>query len=306
MIKRIATRSWSTIYRCSETSFLVIRQGRAVLLERTMHREFEQTAVSEHLSNMSCAAWTTDKKFFLFSNTSGKCIICDATTFAMQDAFYLRHEPHGHHFIGLQNEFLFLDRNGMLNCYDCNTKEVSYVLDQNNIMAIKLWNDKIHIFKNDTYYPINRTKTISSRRMKSVSLPIQIHDLPKSFLAGIWNRKTKDRYDNYIVAVNHVLVGEDYKPILSVLKNDSNLWEPILYLDRIESSRDRGYFCGCDIDFKRNLMAVVCSRAVFVIDIKTMNVLHEEPILYGSDICWVDNNSLLVAAWSGLYLMTIE
>ena len=127
MMKQIAKNTWFSIQRYDETTFMTIRSGHAVLLARTEQGAFTQIAVSAHLSNMSNAVWTTDKKYILLSNTSGKCLLCDGKTFAVLDTFYLHYEPFGNHFIGLRDRFLLIDRNARLCCYDCAAKEIFYV-----------------------------------------------------------------------------------------------------------------------------------------------------------------------------------
>lgn len=305
MLTQLTKREWYELYRYDASTYLAIRQGRAVLLEQSADGTLCQTAISEHLSNMACAAWTTNKEFFLFANTSGKCQICDGHTFAVLDTIYLRYEPHSYTFVGLKDQFLFVDRNCRLNCYDCSTKAVTYVSDYKDIIAIRLWNQQLHIFKNDAYRPISKTKTIPKRDTSSLDLPIVVHDVPERLFLGLIHGKCKDRYGKKLVSFEYIPDGQGFREALAVLNPATDTWETLLYISRIES-KNCGYFCGCDIDFQRGLLAVIFSRLAVVVDLKTMNILQKQPIQYGSDILWMDDDRLLLATWNGLFLMTLE
>ena len=98
--------------------------------------------------------------------------------------------------------------------------------------------------------------------------------------------------------------GQGFREALAVLSPATDTWETLLYISRIES-KNCGYFCGCDIDFQRGLLAVIFSRLAVVVDLKTMNILQKQPIQYGSDILWMDDDRLLLATWNGLFLMTL-
>ena len=305
MMKQIAKNTWFSIRRYDETTFMAIRSGRAVLLARTKQGDFMQIAVSEHLSNMSNAVWTTDKKYILLSNTSGKCLLCDGKTFAVLDTFYLHYEPFGNHFIGLRDRFLLIDRNARLCCYDCDTKEISYVSKQGSVVAIKQLRDEIHVFRSDDYVPTEGTKTLARRRMTTVDLPIRIHEGPISRFRGLWKRTAKARADDCIVAEDEVPRGKGFEPMLSVWDSACEGWEHLMPAYRYASLAQGGYFCGCDIDFERDLLAVIFSRAIYIIHMKTWEILQKEPVEYGADICWADDDTLLIATWTGLYVMAL-
>ena len=305
MMKQIAKNTWFSIQRYDETTFMTIRSGRAVLLARTKQGDFMQIAVSEHLSNMSNAVWTTDKKYILLSNTSGKCLLCDGKTFAVLDTFYLHYEPFGNHFIGLRDRFLLIDRNARLCCYDCDTKEISYVSKQGGVVAIKQLRDEIHVFRSDDYVPTEGTKTLARRKMTTVDLPIRIHEGPISRFRGLWNRSAKARADDCIVAEDEVPRGKGFEPMLSIWDFTREDWKHLMPAYRYASLLQNGYFCGCDIDFERDLLAVVFSGTVYIIDMKTWEILQKEPMEYCADICWADDDTLLIATWSGLYVMEL-
>ena len=305
MMKQIAKNTWFSIQRYDETTFMTIRSGHAVLLARTEQGAFTQIAVSAHLSNMSNAVWTTDKKYILLSNTSGKCLLCDGKTFAVLDTFYLHYIPSGNHFIGLRDRFLLIDRNARLCCYDCDTKEISYVSKQGSVVAIKQLRDEIHVFRSDDYVPTEGTKTLARRRMTTVDLPIRIHEGPISRFRGLWKRTAKARADDCIVAEDEVPRGKGFEPMLSVWDSACEGWEHLMPAYRYASLAQGGYFCGCDIDFERDLLAVIFSRAIYIIHMKTWEILQKEPVEYGADICWADDDTLLIATWSGLYVMAL-
>ena len=305
MMKQIAKNTWFSIQRYDETTFMTIRSGRAVLLARTKQGDFMQIAVSEHLSNMSNAVWTTDKKYILLSNTSGKCLLCDGKTFAVLDTFYLHYIPSGNHFIGLRDRFLLIDRNARLCCYDCDTKEISYVSKQGGVVAIKQLRDEIHVFRSDDYVPTEGTKTLARRRMTTLDLPIRVHEGPISRFRGLWKRTAKARADDCIVAEDEVPRGKGFEPMLSVWDFTCEGWKHLMPAYRYASLAQGGYFCGCDIDFERDLLAVIFSRAIYIIHMKTWEILQKEPVKYGADICWADNHTLLIATWSGLYVMEL-
>ena len=305
MMKQIAKNTWFSIQRYDETTFMTIRSGHAVLLARTEQGAFTQIAVSAHLSNMSNAVWTTDKKYILLSNTSGKCLLCDGKTFAVLDTFYLHYIPSGNHFIGLRDRFLLIDRNARLCCYDCDTKEISYVSKQGSVVAIKQLRDEIHVFRSDDYVPTEGTKTLARRRMTTVDLPIRIHEGPISRFRGLWKRTAKARADDCIVAEDEVPRGKGFEPMLSVWDSACEGWEHLMPAYRYASLAQGGYFCGCDIDFERDLLAVIFSRAIYIIHMKTWEILQKEPVEYGADICWADDDTLLIATWTGLYVMAL-
>ena len=305
MMKQIAKNTWFRIRRYDETTFMTIRSGRAVLLARTKQGDFMQIAVSEHLSNMSNAVWTTDKKYILLSNTSGKCLLCDGKTFAVLDTFYLHYEPFGNHFIGLLDRFLLIDRNARLCCYDCAAKEIFYVSKQGGVIAIKRLQDEIHVFRSDGYVPVEGTKTLARRRMTTVDLPIRVHEGPFSRFWGLRKRTAKARADDCIVAEDKVPRGKGFEPMLSVWDFTCEGWKHLMPAYRYASLLQNGYFCGCDIDFERDLLAVVFSGTVYIIDMKTWEILQKEPMKYCADICWADDDTLLIATWSGLYVMEL-
>ena len=298
MMKQIAKNTWFSIRRYDETTFMAIRSGRAVLLARTKQGDFMQIAVSEHLSNMSDAVWTTDKKYILLSNTSGKCLLCDGKTFAVLDTFYLHYEPFGNHFIGLQDRFLLVDRNARLCCYDCDTKEISYVSKQGGVVAIKLLHDEIHVFRSDDFVPIEGTKTLARRKMTTVDLPIRVHEGPFSRFWGLRKQTAKARADDCIVAEDEVPRGKGFEPMLSVWDFTCEGWKHLMPAYRYASLLQNGYFCGC-------VLAVIFSRAIYIIHMKTWEILQKEPVKYGADICWADDDTLLIATWTGLYVMAL-
>ena len=63
-----------------------------------------------------------------------------------------------------------------------------------------------------------------------------------------------------------------------------------------------------DIDFKRGLAALIFSNDIIIVDIEnnTKPILMKEHVEYGSSVHWVDDETLLIATWKGLFLMKAE
>lgn len=45
--------------------------------------------------------------------------------------------------------------------------------------------------------------------------------------------------------------------------------------------------------------------SVQIYDMMEKKIIYNEPVTYGTDVCWKNNSELLIATWKGLYIHSI-
>ena len=50
---------------------------------------------------------------------------------------------------------------------------------------------------------------------------------------------------------------------------------------------------------------MIHSESVQIYDMKEKRIIFNQPLIFGSDVCWKNNSELLIGTWKGLYIHSI-
>lgn len=300
MIDLISRGSYYTVSNLSVNVFRSIRYDRNIVFNLDIKRKkVQKVSKSENIRNLFQVACTFDQRYWLFVNTSGKCQLFETQTQKMGDVFDLKKDPHRCDFIGLSKGFLFVNKNQTLTYYSCQTHTKTVFPEFQKVEGIVLHDGLIHIFQ------LSLDVKHNTRSFIEKTIPCIVHALPKELRFAFLDRSAMDREGNVLLAVSQKRKGKGFSFELNAFSFEKDSWKSVISLDRVCCPED-GYYVNCAIDLEKNRAFLLFSNAVLYVDLYDFSVLKKETIPYGTDICWVDENHLLIASWSGLYLMTLE
>lgn len=284
----------------SDSSFFTVGAGRANCFEITDDNKITKTFTSPHLTNLSRICWTTDKEYYLFSNTAGKTIVLNAKENKIEDTFYLRYEPRKNSFVGYDEGFLMINRHREIEYYNCRTKTTSRFSESQNVHCLIPANNKIYVYC--VHYANN-----CSPEGDIIILDSSFNSPETKHAYGILQDVVIDKSGTIMLSDIHCnnSAGSGLIEPIVLFDPESENSREVLSIDCFEDVNS-GCFCRIITDLRRDIAIALFSNCVKIIKISTRRVLHSEKLEYGSDVEWIDDNRVLIATWKGLYLLVID
>lgn len=292
VVKRINNKCAFDIIPFGEKEHWIVSRGRAYILTENNTVKF----ISPYLQDLTGVFWNDKQEQFLYYNTTGKCICTEA--YKEEELFKIFTRSFAENPIACINgDYIYIDKAEKLKLFSFDKKMSVNINFSYKVYRIIRYKDKFIMYteKEKGDYYIKLCSLVGEKMICEKEMPVP----------GVFIDCMQLHNNDSVVLMNSI--------------EWDGMWETnICYIDVENWKYHRLFFCKdvCEEpqDFLPNrfsvspdgkLIAMIHSESVQIYDMKEKRIIFNQPLIYGSDVCWKNNSELLIGTWKGLYIHSI-